>query len=251
MPKLHEIESYVASFAPPELAEEWDNSGTLVDCGGEVKKALCALDITSAVVAEAEAAGCQLILAHHPVIFHPLKKLRHGEVAYKLVRKHISAICAHTNLDAASGGVNDILAAILGVMEPEVFARVGRVGEMRQPVSATQLAETCSERFSAHVRYVDAGRVVKRLALLGGSGGGLVEEALAAGADCIFTGEADHHDAIDAREAGISLVVAGHYSTEFPVVPVMADRLIKRFPDLTVLISRKGKDPFQYADPGR
>ncbi len=249
MPKLHEIAEFVEGFAPPELAEDWDNCGTLVDCGGEVKRLMCALDITSGVVAEAEDAGCQLVLAHHPVIFHPLRRVVHGEVVYKLIRKHISAICLHTSLDAAAGGVNDVLAAILGLMEPEVFARMGRVGQLRQAVSATLLAESCAERFSAHVRYVDAGAPVRRLAVLGGSGGGLVEEAKKAGADCILTGEADHHDAIDAREAGLSLIAAGHYSTEFPVVPVMADRLIKRFPDLTVLISRKGKDPFQYADP--
>ncbi len=249
MPKIHEIAAFMETFAPPELAEEWDNCGTLVNCGGEAKRLMCALDITGAVVAEAEEAGCQLIVAHHPVIFHPLRQIKSGEVVYKLIRKHISAICVHTSLDAATGGVNDILAAIFGMVDPLPFARMGRVGQLRQSTTATQLAESCAERFSAHVRYVDAGRPVKRLAVLGGSGGGLVEEALQAEADCIFTGEADHHDAIDAREAGISLIVAGHYSTEFPVVPVMADRLIKHFPDLTVLISRQGKDPFRYADP--
>ncbi|MDL2253344.1 Nif3-like dinuclear metal center hexameric protein [Ruminococcaceae bacterium OttesenSCG-928-I18] len=249
MPKIAEIAEFIESVAPAELAEEWDNSGTLVDCGGEVRGILCALDITNAVVREAETGNCQLIVAHHPVIFHPLRKIGHGDIVYRLVRKHISAICAHTNLDAATGGVNDILSAIFGVLEPEPFARVGRVGVLRQPTSATKLAESCAERFSAHVRYVDAGKPVHKLAIMGGSGGGLLEEALEAGADCILTGEADHHDAVDAREAGVSLIVAGHYSTEFPVVPVMADRLIKRFPDVTVLISRKGKDPFKYADP--
>ena len=249
MPKIAEIADFVESVAPAELAEEWDNCGTLVDCGGEVKSVLCALDITSAVLREAEVEGCQLIVAHHPVIFHPIQKISHKDVVYKLVRKHLSAICAHTNLDAAAGGVNDILAAIFGIVEPVPFARLGRVGLLRQPVSATQLAASCSERFSAHVRYVDAGKPVHKLAVLGGSGGGLLEEAVLAGADCLLTGEADHHDAVDAREAGVSLIVAGHYSTEFPVVPVMADRLIKRFPDVTVLISRKGKDPFKYTDP--
>ena len=249
MPKIFEIAEYIESFAPPELADEWDNCGTLVNCGGEVKRVLCALDITSAVVSEAEASNCQLIVAHHPVIFRPLSKIAHGDIVYRLIRKHISAICAHTSLDAAAGGVNDVLAAIFGMMELQPFARIGRVGPLRKPTSATALAESCAERFSAHVRYVDAGKPVQTLAVLGGSGSGLIEEALAVGADCVLTGEGDHHDAIDAREAGVSLISVGHYATEFPVMPVVADRLLKRFPDLTVLISRKGMDPFQYADP--
>lgn len=249
MPSIQEIAKVIEEFAPPQLVEDWDNTGVLIDCGGQVKKILTALDITKEVVSEAEAQSCQLIVAHHPVIFHPIRKISHRDVVYKMVRKHISAICAHTSLDAATGGVNDILAAILGVLEPQPFARIGRVGKLRTKSTAPQIAEACSKRFSAHVRYVDAGHPVQTLAVLGGSGGGLIEEAVTAGADCILTGEADHHDALDAAEAGISLVLAGHYASEFPVVPVMADRLLKRFPDVQVLISRKNKDPFRHSNP--
>lgn len=249
MPTIREIAKAIDEFAPPELAAEWDNAGTLVDCGGQVKKILTTLDITGEVVNEAEAQNCQLIVAHHPVIFHPLRKIVHGDVVYRLIRKHISAICVHTSLDAASGGVNDILAAIFGIVEPLPFAGFGRAGRLREKTTVTALAESCASRFGAHVRYVDAGRPVQTLAVLGGSGGGLVEEAAAIGVDCILTGEADHHDALDAAQAGVSLIVAGHFSTEFPVVPVVADRLIKRFPDTQVFISRRNRDPFGYADP--
>ncbi len=246
MATVNEIAAFVEEFAPSELAEEWDNVGTLINCGGTVTSVLTSLDITKQVMLEAEQRGCQLVVAHHPVIFNPLRNLSHHDVVFRMVRKNISAICAHTNLDAALGGVNDILAAIFNLAEPEPFAHMGRIGTLREPVTATELAASCESRFSAHVRFADAGNPIRRLAVVGGSGGSLVEEAVAAGADCLFTGEAGHHDAIDAVAAGMSLIAAGHFSTEFPVVPVMADRLIKRFPDLEVHVSRKDNDPFSY-----
>lgn len=251
MPTVKEIAAAVEGIAPLSLAEEWDNVGALVDCGGNVASVLVTLDITDDVVNEAEAGGCQLILAHHPVIFRPIKKMVYGDTVFRMVKKGISAICAHTNLDAAPGGVNDILAGIFGIAEPVPFAGLGRVGPLRTATTAAAIAAKCAEKFGAHVKLADAGNTVNTLAVLGGSGGGLLEEAVAAGADCILTGEADHHDAIDAVQAGVSLIVAGHFHTEFPVVPVLASWLGKQFPDLKVSVSRRNRDPFTYIDPRR
>ena len=249
MPSVKEIAAAVEGIAPKALAEEWDNVGALVDCGGDITSVLVTLDITDDVVNEAEAEGCQLILAHHPVIFRPIKRMAYGDTVFRMVKKSISAVCAHTNLDAAPGGVNDILAGIFGIQAPEVFAGFGRVGQLKEPATAGQIAAKCAKKFGAHVKLADAGKTVQRLAVLGGSGGGLLEEALAAGADCILTGEADHHDAIDAMAAGVSLIVAGHFHTEFPVVPVLANWLGKQFPALKVTVSRRNRDPFKYIDP--
>ena len=110
MARVREICECLEQLAPKELAESWDNVGLLVECGAEVTSVLVALDITDEVVAEAELQGCQLIVAHHPVIFKPLRTLARRDVAFRLVKKNISAICMHTNLDAAEGGVNDVLA---------------------------------------------------------------------------------------------------------------------------------------------
>ena len=93
---------------------------------------------------------------------------------------------------------------------------------------------------------MDVGRPINTLAALGGSGDHLIEEAVAAGADALLTGEAGHHDALDAKRLGLSLIVAGHYSTEFPIVPVLADHLSRRFSGLRVICSRRNKDPFSY-----
>ena len=249
MPTVKEIAAAIEKIAPRELAGDWDNVGALVDNGGEVSSVLVSLDITDDVVNEAEQAGCQLIVAHHPVIFHPLKSLVYGSTVYRMVKKGISAVCAHTNLDAAAGGVNDILAGIFGIAEAEVFAGFGRVGNLREEATPLQLAQKCSKKFGAHVKLADAGRTVRRLAVLGGSGGGLLEEALAAEADCILTGEADHHDAIDSVHAGVSLIVAGHFHTEFPVVPVLAGWLAKQYPGVKVQLSRRNCDPFRHIVP--
>lgn len=246
MPKVEDFAKVMEDMAPVSLAEEWDNVGTLVNCGGDITSVLVALDITEDVVNEAEAQGCQLIIAHHPIIFKPLRRVHTDDIVYRLIKKNISAICAHTNLDAAPGGVNDVLAAIFGIFEPVPFAGVGRVGRLRAATTVGQLAEVCATKFGAHVKLVDTGKPVSTLAVLGGSGGGLLEEAVAMGADCILTGEADHHDAIDAKHAGVSLLVAGHFTTEFPILPVVADRLTKRFPDVRMLVSRRDKDPFTY-----
>jgi dinuclear metal center YbgI/SA1388 family protein len=211
-----------------------------------VDSVLVSLDITDEVVNEAEAAGCQLIVAHHPVIFHPVRQMSYTDTLFRLVKKSISAVCAHTNFDAAQGGVNDILAAIFGIFAPRTFAGIGRVGALKAPATPVELAEKCAAKLGAHVRLADAGRAVNTLAVMGGSGGGLLAEALATGAECILTGEADHHDAIDAKHAGVSLLVAGHFSTEFPVTPVLADYLKKQFPAVRVALSRRDKDPFSY-----
>ena len=131
MATTNDIYAEMQRYAPLELAESWDNPGLLVDCGREVSRVLVTLDITPEVVEEAAAGGCELIVSHHPVIFSPLKKLTPRDVSFQLVQKGISAICMHTNLDAAEGGVNEVLAGIFGMRDWEVFADgCGRVGEV-------------------------------------------------------------------------------------------------------------------------
>ena len=131
MTTVQQLYEAMQALAPLELAESWDNPGLLVDCGGEVTWVLVTLDITPEVVAEAAAKHCEAIVAHHPVIFDPLKKLGPQDVPFQLVRAGISAICMHTNLDAAAGGVNEVLAGIFGMQDPEPFAEgCGRVGSI-------------------------------------------------------------------------------------------------------------------------
>ena len=233
-------------FAPPELAQDWDNVGLLVDAGRPVTGVLTALDITAEVVQEAAALGCELIVAHHPVIFHPIKALAPGDVPALLDEKGISAICMHTNLDAAEGGVNDTLAAILGMRDTRSFADgCGRIGTVDE-TSAAALAAFCQKTLGPGVHYVEAGRPVRCLAEVSGAGGSYWQEAMALGADCLVTGEAAHHNGIDAKRCGFGLVVAGHWGTEHPIAVVLKDRLARAFPGLTVAAAAADRDPYTY-----
>ena len=257
MTTVQQIYEEMQRIAPLALAESWDNPGLLVDCGGEVSRVLVTLDITPEVVEEAARKGCGLIVSHHPVIFSPLKKLSGQDVAFQLVKSGISAICMHTNLDAAEGGVNEVLAGIFGMREMEAFAEgCGRVGSI-EPVTVPELAKKaqkelasrCNQPFNGpavQVKFADTGKTVRRLAVISGAGGSLFEDAIARGADCLLTGEANHHHAIDAKRLGLSLIAAGHYATEFPVTAAVAEKLRTAFPELEVLVSEDARDPYTY-----
>lgn len=127
MYELQQICRFMEQWAPPALAEEWDNPGLLVDAGSLVRRVLVTLDITPAVVEEAHRLGCQLVVSHHPVIFKPVRRLQSADAAFLLARYGISALCAHTNLDAAEGGVNDVLAGLLELEDVQPLEGLGRV----------------------------------------------------------------------------------------------------------------------------
>ena len=257
MATVQKIYEEMQRMAPLELAESWDNPGLLVDCGREVSRVLVTLDITPEVVEEAAAGGCELIVSHHPVIFSPLKKLTPRDVSFQLVQKGISAICMHTNLDAAEGGVNDVLADLFSIRQRTAFADgCGRVGDI-DPITVPELAALAQHKLAAlcnapdtgaavQVKFADTGKPVHRLAVISGAGGSLFAEAIAEGADCLLTGEANHHHALDAKRLGLSLIAAGHYATEFPVTAAVAAALRAALPELEVLVSAENRDPYTY-----
>ena len=180
-----------------------------------------------------------------------------GRTLRLAIQQDIAVICMHTNADCAEGGVNEVLAGIFGMRDWEVFADgCGRVGEV-EPITVPELAckaqavlgGRCNRPRSGpavQVKFADTGKTVKRLAVISGAGGSMFEDALAVGADCLLTGEANHHAAIDAVRLGLSLVAAGHYATEFPVCAAIADRLRAAFPELEVRVSGENRDPFTY-----
>ncbi len=246
MVTVAEVYAFMARLAPPELAESWDNPGLLVDTGAAVSGVLTTLDITADVVAEAARTGCQLIVSHHPVIFDPLKRLCPQDVAFALVQNGVSAICMHTNLDAAAGGVNEVLAGLFALQSLAPFAGgCGRVGAVDETTTRA-LAEKAQATLHTAVKYADAGKPIRRLAVISGAGGSMFADALAVGADCLLTGEASHHAALDAKRLGLSLIAAGHYATEWPIVPVLAEELAAAFPQLKVSPSACCRDPFTY-----
>lgn len=240
---VQDIYDFLNEIAPFDRQEAWDNSGLLVgDPAQRVETVAVALDITPEAVRLAEAAGAQLFVSHHPVIFHAQKRLPAQEPAYLLARAGMSAVCAHTCLDVAQGGVNDVLAETLGLAEVEPApagegAPLLRVGTVA-PMAAQAFAAWVARRLHGAVRMAtdDASRAITRVAVCGGAGADLdlMAQAQAAGADAYVTGDASHHEFLAARQMGLTLLAAGHYETENPAASVLAQRLSARFPALRV-----------------
>ena len=248
MTKVKDILAFLETIAPVDLKMDWDNVGLL--CGRmdkQVHTVLIALDPFLHVCQEAKAVGADLLLTHHPLIFDPLGAVTDetlvGKSVMTLIANDISAINAHTNLDCAAGGVNDTLAAVLGLTDVTV---IGNENLLRAGNFACDLPE-----FLAHVkaklgcdglRYVDGGKPVCSVAVGGGSCGSALPEVIAAGCDTFVTADVKYNQFCDAKALGINLIDAGHFPTENPVCAVVAEKLQKAFPQIRVILSKNHSD---------
>ncbi len=257
MPTVRDIEQALFDLAPKSGAMSWDNVGQLLgDPDQEVSNILVSLDITEAVADEAIASGCQLLVAHHPVMnckWLPVQTVRadtpQGHLLLKLLRHGISAICMHTNLDVAPGGVNDALASALRLEDPGPLSEdgIGRVGNLPTPMSLRDFVQMVSRALGCNgVRYADAGRPVHRVAVGGGSCGDYADHAIAAGCDTFVTADLGYHQFLDAPEKGINLIDAGHFPTEDPVCAKVISYINARFPELRVIKSASHREVIQY-----
>ena len=264
MATVREIYQYLDGLAPFSLQMDFDNAGFLVGRGDRtVDKILVSLDITEEVVSEAVELGCQLIVSHHPVIFFPAKSVTDttpdGRILLSLVEHNIAAICAHTNLDAVSGGVNDALAQRLGLTNIEQLKQdgvdasgrpygIGRVGNTAGvPMYAPAFAAFVKEVLGANgVRFVDVRRPVRRVAVGGGACSDMMKDAIALGCDTFVTADVKYNGFLDAKALGLNLIDAGHYPTEQVVIPVLAKWLADGLPKVEVYTTQRHKEVFSY-----
>lgn len=244
MVKISNIYDFLKDKAPLELCESWDNSGMLINTNLETDKALLTLDVTDEVVDEAIQKECQLIISHHPIIFKPLKSLSSNDIVFKLIKNNISVISMHTNLDATENGVNDILAQILGLKNIEVFANIGRKGEI-EPTSVKDFADKVAKTLNIKLKYTLPEKKIKSVAVIGGSAGSYWKNALIEGVDLFLTGEASHHDALDAIHENMPIIIAGHWNTEVIILESLKKELETKFSNIAFIISSQ-KDPFEY-----
>lgn len=262
MTNVREIVDYFTRLVPPEMKMDFDNVGLLAGTNGTaVTKALVALDITDEVIEEAIREGAQLILSHHPLYFE-LKQVNDdtliGRKIVRLLQNGISAYCQHTNLDSVPGGVNDALAAKLGVsvegwLEGPSHTKagreygMGRYGTLEAAIPFRDyLAQVKAALNSIGLRYWDAGRPAQKIALCGGSGGEFVETADKLGCDTLVTADVKYHQFLEARERGINLIDADHFCTENVIVPVLANMVKKGFPCIEVIVSTVHKQTVQF-----
>ncbi len=253
--ELKEFCACMERISPRALALDFDNVGLLVEPDHtEIKKVLLALDCTTTTAREAVELGVDLLVTHHPQFFHGVKSIGYSSpitgAAAILLRHGIGHFAAHTNLDAAEGGVNDTLAGLLDLRDvtPIPPENIGRIGTLPEPVKLSALAARCNELLGSRGGYTgDPDRLVSRVAVLGGAGGGDLEYAQTAGADAYLTGEAKHNQILEAWERQLPLILCGHYETERVVLKSLRDRLQILAPDVQCTITLREKAPLQFS----
>ena len=247
---VNDILNYLCRLAPIQLKMDFDNCGLLLGrADNKVEKVLLALDVTDDVVKEAVEIRADLIISHHPVIFSGLKTLTDNKLL-TLVEHNIAVISMHTNLDIAPGGVNDVLITLLGAKCCDVFDEhgCGRIGVLPEAVDFDAFLHSCKKVLNCNgLRYYSAGRSVKNLGVMGGSGGDCVDEAFEKGCDTYVTADIKYHQFQRAAELGINLIDADHFSTENPIIPVLKARLSDRYPEISFVVSKAHKAIIEFA----
>lgn len=262
MSTVAELRTFLQTLAPEYTAAQWDHVGLL--CGRSdrpVSRVLVALDPSFDACREAAALDCQLLVTHHPLIWKLDRVTEETETGRRLlflIEHGIAALNAHTNLDVAPGGVNDVLAQWLGlsevvVLDPEGTDSLGRpYGLLRGGSIAQQAPEAfvAAVRDALHcpgVRYASGGRPVSRVAVGGGSCSDALERVAALGYDAFVTADCKYHTFQDAQALGLTLIDAGHFETENPVCPVLAQKLREAFPGISVFVSKNHTDCIKFA----
>ncbi len=251
MARVSDFYAFLDKICPFSAQEGWDNSGMLIgDESKEVTRVALALDITKDVVDYAHQIDADLIISHHPVIFKAQKSFLKGNIAFDLASMGMSAICAHTCLDCAEGGVNDVLAEILEIENTEVFPceespNLVRVGVLSEAMSCDMLAQKIKAELGGCVRYNDSGKMIESVALCGGSGADFIGDIIKSGIDAFITGDAGHHNFLDCADSGVALFAAGHFETENPVISSLANQLRCEFSDIDIIVIPQ-KSPAKY-----
>lgn len=241
--KVGEIFEFLNEIAPFSSSLSFDNTGLLVGSfQNEVEVVLVALDLNSDVLNEAKELGAGLIITHHPIIFHPVKRILKTDFLYSVVESKISVISAHTNLDIASEGVGFCLATALSLKNIEVLEGsdgCGRVGSLGSSCSCEQFLENVSKKLNAVLKAVVVDVPIRKVAVVPGSGGFALNAAINARVDALVVGECRHSDFVEAFNEGFCLVAAGHFETENLVCSFLKQKLSQRFAGVKFVVSSR------------
>lgn len=267
--RISDIVKIMDAIAPPGLAEDWDNAGLQVGAADwPVRSIWVCLDPRPDIVDQAAEAGVDLLISHHPLIFKPLKSVDPstpicGVIAKALVSR-TAIFAAHTNLDSAAGGLNDILAWTIGLTDlatlaPSSFKTggnepegLGRIGRLPEPVTLDAFANRVGNSLKNNGTAKVCGRsdlMVETVAVCSGSGSSLMGQFLSSGAQAYVTGDLRYHDALNALDADRGLIDVGHFASEVIVVDVLAERLVRLAEEAGLEISVQPRtarrDPFR------
>ena len=253
--------SALERFAPLPVQESWDNAGLQVGLTEtEVSGALLCLDVNERIVDEAIAKGCNLIVSHHPLLFRGLKTISDLTDVQRTVRKALkSDICVvsmHTNMDNAKGGVNFRIAQKLGLQNVAFFAPKsvdgieagsGVIGELPESQAADDFILMVKKAFGVECAMCNEllRRPIRKVAICGGAGDFLLDEALKAGADAFITGEMHYHQYFG-YEQQIQICVIGHYQSEQFTAEVFQEIIQKECPGVKTCIAETCRNPIVY-----
>ena len=256
MTTVNDVYKFLCKLAPIEMKVESDNVGFLVGSAEtKVTKILVALDITNDVISESVEHEAQLVVSHHPLFFY-LNSITDSDLTGKkivrMLENHMSAICMHTNLDAAGGGVGDALAEAAGIADngdAELLTRdnmlpsgevysMGRVGYLNSPSGIQEYLKMLKQKLGTNgIRYYDAGREVYKVAVMGGSGSSMFPHVVRHGCDTFVSADLKYNIFLEAKELGINLIDADHFCTENLIIPVLAKKLSEKFPHVQTIVS--------------
>ncbi len=266
MPTVADVVAELERRYPPAWAEEWDRVGLVLgEPWAPVRRVLCVVDVVPETVAEALAAGVDMIVAHHPLLLRGVSSVApttyKGRIVHQLIKADIALYVAHTNADVAAPGVSDALAARLGLtdLRPLQPSRpgtpaagsgrgIGRIGRLPEPMNLGELARHAAAVLPATTVGVraagDPNRTVRTLAVCGGAGDSFLADATAAGVDAYLTADLRHHPAGEhLATGGPALLDATHWATERPWLDDLAAAL-RAAPGVETLVSDLDTDPW-------
>lgn len=267
MPDIQDVCNFLDSFAPTRLAEDWDNVGLLVgDSATKASKMMTCLTITPESAAEAIARKANLIVAHHPLPFRPLKRLTTDQTGsrllWDLIRAGVAIYSPHTGFDSAVEGINQTLAEKLGLADVQPLNLIsddpdqlgaGRHGKLTPEVPLEKFVDHAKVDFGLDGLHLVGQKQngsfsnrVGHVAVACGSGGSFLQRAIELGCDTFVTGETNFHTCLEASARGVALVLLGHFASERFAVEALASRLATEFADAEVWASEKESDPLSW-----
>jgi len=256
---VRDITDAIEAFAPLSLQESWDNSGLVIGSPEDtVEGVLVGFDCTQELIQEAIDKGCNMVVTHHPLIFRGLKSIDPrdpvGAAVIKAVKNGVAIYAAHTSADKVIRGVSGDMARKLGlanvsVLEPDGEGTgLGCIGNFPLPMSAEEALRHVQKAFGLglirHSKPIQG--LISRVAVLGGSGGGDIPAAIAAGAQLYITADVSYHNFFT-RE-GFMVMDIGHFESEVGIVDIFLSEIRKKFPNFASYKSAvlDGSNPVRY-----
>lgn len=255
--KIKQVLCALEQFAPLPLQESWDNAGLQVGLTeAEVSGALLCLDVSERIVDEAVAKGCNLIVSHHPLLFRGLKQISGANdvqrAVIKAIKHDIVVVSMHTNMDNARNGVNWKIAERLGLtdiqpMSAEQEKMTGAMGLLQTPMAADDFVLLVKKQFDVECAMCNEllRRPIQRVAICGGAGDFLLDDAVRQGADAFITGEMHYHQYFG-YEQRIQICVIGHYQSEQFTSEIFRDIIQRECPEVKTYMAETNTNPIIY-----